>query len=435
MPSDERRERRKQFEQKIRENDKVKRLGPRVIPEVDSGSLPRPIALALRDEKKAAVISSARRLMNYHTNLGALRRKKFRGEVISAEEQARIRKESEGMQDEFRSVLRNSAQILREDQWLAAHAAAVGEAPEDAELWENLPDYFTDEELETLSYMGVNKDQRHAEWQKTYGGLRAEDLATLNQKTIEQALLDLEQRADSITFPESAGNLEKEGLLSIGGDEDAVSTFVTVALIIAFGVPVLEVESVTGTAIVVVGIKMAIEDSAPPSNCVGEQIIRLHFKILTTPDVPVDDMLASMQQVYAAQGFRVLEASREYLNLPLLNDLDIGPEATDVTADMDRLFANRNNVGSNDVAIYFVRSTQPPVSGCTRPGPPNIVVTQAATTWTLGHETGHVLGLTHVDDNDRLMTGNGTEKISNPPPDIVESEKETVCASDYTVPV
>jgi len=442
MPSDQRREWRRQFEQKILENEKVKRLGPREIPEIDSGSLPRSVALALRDSRKAAVMSSARRLMNYHNNLGALRRKKFRGEVISAGEKARIRKESEGMQDEFRAVLRNGARILREDQWLAAHAAAVGKAPEETDLWENLPDYFTDDELESISYLGINKDGLPAEWQRLYRGRQAPSLAVLNRKGIEQSLLELEQRADSITFPESAQGLESEGLLSIGGDEDAISAVVAVAAAVAVAVAVvLLAPIIAAILIVVVVVEVVIE--LVRSICNGDEIVRLHFKILTNPTrASVDEMLAGMQQVYATRSLQVQEISREHLNLPLLNDLPVGPGLVPtpagfrefLSAEQKQLFANRNNVGNNDVVIYFVRTTTPPLFGQASLDHASAVVTAGASVWTLGHEVGHILGLVgHVDDTDRLMYIT-TARITNPPPDLTSSERETMCKSDYTVP-
>jgi hypothetical protein len=105
------------------------------------------------------------------------------------------------------------------------------------------------------------------------------------------------------------------------------------------------------------------------------------------------------------------------------------------TAEQNQLFANRNFVGANEVVIYFVRSTVPPFNGCAAfpAGSPGAVVAQGATRWTLGHEVGHVLGLVHVNNNDRLMTGNGTGNITNPPPDLVASEVTTMRASNLTV--
>src|SRR6266496_1433828 len=89
--------------------------------------------------------------------------------------------------------------------------------------------------------------------------------------------------------------------------------------------------------------------------------VRLHFKILGNPtSFTVNQMLASMQTVYNANGFAVQLGSTENLNLPLLNDLDVGPcTMGTTTAEQNQLFGNRNNVGPNDVACYFVRSTVP----------------------------------------------------------------------------
>ena len=105
---------------------------------------------------------------------------------------------------------------------------------------------------------------------------------------------------------------------------------------------------------------------------------------------------------------RVHRVSTETLNLPALNDLDVGgcPLGTATTAEQTQLFSNRNSAGPNDVVVYFVRSTVPPSNGCaTHPaGRPGAVVAQGATRWTLGHEVGHVLTLRHVNDNNRLMT-------------------------------
>jgi hypothetical protein len=124
------------------------------------------------------------------------------------------------------------------------------------------------------------------------------------------------------------------------------------------------------------------------------------------------------------------------LNLPALNDLDIGTcnLGDALTAEQAQLFGNRNNAGPKDVVAYLVRSLVPPANGCavSAANAPACAVAQGATQWTMGHEVGHLLGLRHVNDNNRLMTGNGTANITNPPPDLVASEVITMRASTLT---
>jgi predicted Zn-dependent protease len=165
--------------------------------------------------------------------------------------------------------------------------------------------------------------------------------------------------------------------------------------------------------------------------------VRLHIKVLTNPsNFTINQMVDAMRQVYEAYGIRVVVGSTENLNLPVLNDLDVGAcTMGNTTAEQNQLFGNRNNVGANDVAIYFVRSTVPAFNGCAAhpAGRPSAVVASVASRWTLGHEVGHVLGLSHVNNNDRLMTGNGTSNITNPPPDLINSEVSTMDASAFTI--
>jgi hypothetical protein len=146
-------------------------------------------------------------------------------------------------------------------------------------------------------------------------------------------------------------------------------------------------------------------------------------------------MVQSMQQVYASVGIDVVVASVENLNLPLLNDLDVGPcTMGNTTTQQNQLFANRNSAGADDICVYFVRSTIPPLNGCAAfpAGQPSAVVTSVASPWTLGHECGHVLGLFHVTDSHRLMYGGGTWGITNPPPILIQSEVDTMIASPFT---
>ncbi|MCA5892921.1 hypothetical protein LEP48_06075 [Isoptericola sp. NEAU-Y5] len=166
------------------------------------------------------------------------------------------------------------------------------------------------------------------------------------------------------------------------------------------------------------------------------ETVRLHVKTLTAPTrFTIDQMVAGMQQVYADAGIRVVRASDETLNLPDLDVVDTGEcRRGQSTAEQSTLFGNRNGAGGNDVVVYFVRATNPPLNGCAAhpSGRPGAVVASGASRWTLAHEVGHVLGLNHVSPADRLMMGGGTDNITNPPPDLVASEASTMVASGLT---
>lgn len=167
----------------------------------------------------------------------------------------------------------------------------------------------------------------------------------------------------------------------------------------------------------------------------GDERIRIHVKTLTNPTVSINTMIASMRRVYESIGIRVQWASTETLNLPDLNDLEVGSCVLgSVTQEQSQLFTNRNHARPNEVVVYFVRTTIPPFNGCAAhpANCPGAVVAQGATEWTLGHEVGHVLGLFHVNDNNRLMTGNGTGNITNPPPDLIQVEVNKMRGSNLT---
>jgi hypothetical protein len=164
--------------------------------------------------------------------------------------------------------------------------------------------------------------------------------------------------------------------------------------------------------------------------------IRLHIKILSPPTIAVNAMLDRMREVYEPAGFVVDVGSVQNLNHPNLIDLDTGSCSQGaITAAQQQLFAARENMGTLDIAAFFVRTTLPPYNGCAAypPGRPSVVISSYATEWTLAHEVGHILGLYHVNNNTRLMTGLGTANIVDPPPDLIPDEIATMMASPYAV--
>jgi hypothetical protein len=169
-------------------------------------------------------------------------------------------------------------------------------------------------------------------------------------------------------------------------------------------------------------------------------VVHLKSMLPITPAITtfIDTGFNNLQQLLSQFEIRVFRGTTEDLSgntaLAHLVNVDVGDCRGDTTGEQEDLFANRNNVGDGDLVVYVVQATNPPLNGCaTHPDErPGAVVAQGATQWTLAHEVGHVLDLDHVDDNNRLMTGNGTAKITNPPPDLSGDEVGTMLESELT---
>ncbi|UFH57644.1 hypothetical protein [Spirosoma sp. KNUC1025] len=173
--------------------------------------------------------------------------------------------------------------------------------------------------------------------------------------------------------------------------------------------------------------------------------LTVHIKLLTNPtQFSVDEMFTEMRNIYSRVGIDVVHGSTETLNKDLpdittLNDIDTGSCVRGNPSDEQIALSNfRNEAATNDIVVYMCRSVSQDsgsLNGCASSpaGRPMAVVASYATLYTMAHEVGHVLGLEHVDDNNRLMTGNGTAGITNPPPDLIQTEVETMLSSNLTV--
>lgn len=166
--------------------------------------------------------------------------------------------------------------------------------------------------------------------------------------------------------------------------------------------------------------------------------LRLAIRVVSTPDLPVADMIDRMREVFERAGCQVEVASSQTLDLGGKLDIDTGAcSASTLTADQAAIFSRREGMEPRDIAVYFVRTTVPPFNGCAAhpPDRPGVIVSSYASAWTLAHEVGHVLGLDHVADARRLMTSLGTANIIDPPPNLTDNEIGTMTSSPVILAV
>ncbi len=118
------------------------------------------------------------------------------------------------------------------------------------------------------------------------------------------------------------------------------------------------------------------------------QAMRLHLKILKMPvSFSIARQLASMREVYASAGVRVLVGSTEVLNLPHLLDVDVGDCVVRSSATTSPA-TSRSSPGigtsqeSGEMVIYFVRQTMKASAGCAHhpPNRPGAIVTEGRRT-------------------------------------------------------
>jgi len=192
----------------------------------------------------------------------------------------------------------------------------------------------------------------------------------------------------------------------------------------------------------------------------------VHFKSLLAIDDNINQFIntqfIAMQRLFAEGDVAALRGTTEDLSgnlaLQALQNLNVGQCLRgQPTQDQNTLFANRNNVGNNELVVYILLTLIGGAGnfvGCaTYPnGQPGVaVVVQPNANWLVAHEVGHVLGLRHICEvptaanptpavacvagsgqSDSLMFPN--VGWTNVPPDLATSEYTTMINNGLTNP-
>ncbi|MCA9962840.1 MAG: hypothetical protein KC423_01305 [Anaerolineales bacterium] len=176
---------------------------------------------------------------------------------------------------------------------------------------------------------------------------------------------------------------------------------------------------------------------------VSTRCLNLHFKILTEPNFDRLEMVTAAREVFNRLLINIDIRSTEILDLPNLEQLDVGPCNKGIlTNDIKTLFGNRRNVNPNEVVAYFVDSLLPSASnliGCAvHPfNQPGFVLTKEQDNrWTLAHELGHVLGLRHPEENINKVRADLMEPkpaVINSSPYFEDKEKQTILSSNLII--
>ncbi len=179
--------------------------------------------------------------------------------------------------------------------------------------------------------------------------------------------------------------------------------------------------------------------------------VRVHIKTVAPATTAfLNNQIAGMREVFDTAGVFVDVAPIEDLSGdPALNhlwDIDVGGcpnwwPASHTSPDQNELYAHRNGVGENEIAIYIVRSvvasgdsaTVGTIGCASHPAAwPSCVLERGGfSRWVMAHEVGHVLGLGHRSDTtDNLMFP--SDDFTNTPPDLAADEATKMDQSHFT---
>lgn len=173
-----------------------------------------------------------------------------------------------------------------------------------------------------------------------------------------------------------------------------------------------------------------------------QQRVNVHTKVFEAPiQFSIDEMVQEAREIFGEIGIEITQVTDEAMDLTdpeiaSLASVDVGActTLTDISEDHRDLALLRDHaIPDTDIVVYFCKYVSVG-RGCAAllPNGPMAILAVTASLYTLAHEIGHLLGLFHVTDTNRLMVDR-TTTIINPPPDLIEEEIAIIKKSRFVL--
>lgn len=144
--------------------------------------------------------------------------------------------------------------------------------------------------------------------------------------------------------------------------------------------------------------------------------------------------MAATQRLFGqASNIDIVDGGMDVVVDPAFLDIDASPcncreQSKDTLALFDRHYGK---VQENTIVAFVLRSLSGITIGCAAhpDGRPGFTMERRSPAWVHAHEVGHVLGLSHVENQDNLMWRK--TDFTNPPPDLNASQIRDIRCSPY----
>lgn len=399
---------------------------------------------ALQDPTTAELLGKIKTVTGYRMKARDLVSRHLKGVQIHQNEKDALIKDGENIETEYREMIRQAATFFKHHPLYETYLPAFSTRPEIKEMFENFQAFVTDEEKEIVEEYGLDLPAFSEELSGFFKKNQNRILSGLTLENFRASMDNLERVAGGLEFPEAPKYLAKDGVIILGGEWWKTLLSVGVAILVTVSTGNVALGVLAGAA--TYGLLEGAEAILTEVRATGRQTVKLHFKTLTTPILPLNTQFDSIATLFDGVDLTVERTSDEDLShLTHLTSISSGECAYaeefwgyihwwhDVSNEMDELYEHRNGVGDNDLTIYFINDIFGKIAGCAAhpSGQPGAVIDRNAPQWVLSHEVGHVLGLKHVDNNKRLM--NPDTRWMELPPDITSDEGDTMRAHKYSV--